>query len=261
MILIVKRILLFVFISSLCMCIRPETHVFADHHEGYDDSGNVDVLSEEFVNGYVYGFSHYDYANIKRGMTLDEVKQNFSGNVEEVERDYVTESVEYRINDVIIVLDDNTVDYIYIEPQADISKSDIKDKYNTPSGERTENELERGNSALEYKVLPSSNFKVLVVFDADDNVEYITHTLDRSAQVVTDDNVSIFIERGLQLNNLNAEDYAFESPTVADDGNFTVPFRNGDSNGYLKITPSGQLDVYQEDGELISTVHVPFYGN
>lgn len=261
MILIVKRILLFVLIASLYLCIRPESHVLADNHEGYDDAGNVDVLSDAFINAYLYNFSQYDFADIKRGTTLDEMNQLFNANVEKVDRATENDTEEYRVNDIVITVDENEVESIYIEPQNEITKDEILDAYNTPSGERSGSELERGASALEYKMLPSSNFKVLVVFDDSDHVLYITHTLDSNASVVTPDNANMFIERGLQLNRLSVENYTFETPTTTDDGKIRVAFRKGEQAGYLLIAPNGVLDIYTEDDTLISTVNVPFYGN
>ncbi len=261
MILIVKRILLFVLIASLYLCIRPESHALADNHEGYDDSGNVDVLSDAFINAYLYNFSQYDFANVKRGMTVDEVNQLFNANVEKVDRAIENDTEEYRVNDIVITVDENEVESIYIEPQSEITKDEVLEAYNTPSGERNSSELERGAYALEYKMLPSSNFKVLVVFDDNDHVLYITHTLDRSTSVVTVENANTFIERGLQLNKLSAENYTFESPTTTDDGEIRVAFHEGEQPGYLLIAPNGVLDIYTEDDTLISTVNVPFYGN
>ena len=243
------------------MCIRPESLALADNHEGYDDSGNVDVLSDAFINAYLYNFLQYDFANVKRGMTVDEVNQLFNANVEKVDRATENDVEEYRVNDIVITVDENKVESIYIEPQSEITKDEILEAYSTPSGERSSNELERGTSALEYKMLPSSNFKVLVVFDEKDHVLYTTHTLDRSASVVTLENANMFIQRGLQLNELSAENYTFESPTTTDDGKIRVAFHEGEQPGYLLIAPNGVLDIYLEDDTLISTVNVPFYGN
>lgn len=242
------------------MGVRPNATVHADLHEGYDDSGNVDVLSEEFINAFVYNFSHYDYADIKRGMTLNEVENQLNVSLEALNQDSDTET-KYRANDVVVVMKDERVDYIYISPQETITKDQILNQYNAPTTKLSEHEIAEGHSGYAYKVLPDSNFEVIIAFNSDDNVLYIKHTLDEASDAVDADNALTFIKRGLALNSINPENYVFETPETTESGDLLINFSSDDLDGYLTLTSYGQLDVYNNTQEQESTVLIPYYGN
>lgn len=260
MIPIVKRLILFVTICCLYIGVRPDAIVNAGLNEGYDDSGNVDVISEEFINAFVYNFARYDYADIKRGMTLNEVENQLNVSVEEVTGDSDSEK-KFRANDLIIVMRNDQVDSIYVSPQEQITKDEILDHYNAPTDELAEHEISQGNSAFEYKALPSSNFMVIIGFDSDDHVLYIKHALDTSSNVVNEDNALTFIKRGMSLNSINPENYTFESLETSDSGNLRVPFTSDEFEGYLTLTQYGQIEVYDDAQENVLTLLIPYYGN
>lgn len=260
MIPIVKRLMLIMMISCLFIVVRSVPGVHADLYEGYDDAGNVDVISEEFINAFVYNFARYDFANIKRGMTLNEVENQLNESLEAMTHDNDTEE-KYRANDLIVVMVENQVDSIYISPQDIITKDEILTHYNAPTAELAEHELTEGHSAFSYKALPSSNFEVWVGFDENNHVSYIKHKLDTSADVVNEDNALTFIKRGLSLNAVNPENYSFETPEPSDMGDLKINFTSDEFEGYLTLTEFGQLYVYNLSEELVTTVLIPFYGN
>lgn len=97
--------------------------VTSNRIDGWDSIGNVNILSERFINKYLYNFSLYDFAGITRGMTRSEVESRF-GSPHPYLLGYTdSRSFDTRYNDLgVFYFKENSVDSIYINPVEAVTK-------------------------------------------------------------------------------------------------------------------------------------------
>lgn len=229
--------------------------------DGWDSLGNVDILSERFINHYLYNFSRYDFAGITRGMTTQQVESKL-GEEDPYLLGYTDViSFDTRYNDLgVLFVKEDVVDSIYINPTDKVTKEEIRAYYGTPTYEYDVYEGGRGGGAFDYKMIPQSNFIVSIGFDESEHVIYMLHRLDYLNDAVSVDNAMYFVERGFQIAQRNIADYQFGEVVVREYGGFHIDYIYGDSTGHLELSNFGELQIFDSNQMIIESISVPFYG-
>lgn len=132
--------------------------------------------------------------------------------------------------------------------------------YGPPTREYSVTEGGRGGGAFDYKMIPNANFIVSIGFDEAEHVIYMMHRLDYTIETVSLDNVMMFVERGFQIGRLNINNYQFGEPRVREYGGFHVDYTTVETSGHIEVSNFGEMQIFSEDGNIIESISVPYYG-